>query len=290
MERPYPWCDRLPVSVDFISTYICNIVCEHCDIWRFRGEELSTDDVKAMVSELRKLGTAFIKFEGGEPLTRPDIGELIRFSASQGMKTALCTNGLLVEENMSKLACLGRLIVSLSWTDGLTERVSVYERALKSIESAKKAGLDVEAAIVLTRANISALPAIIADCSAIGVRMRFRKLQRHENSIDNSRIGSMCPDNGGLEDALRYLSECKRTGAEVSFPLASKDFMGADDCHSEEHAFVISPSGDVAPCAGLLGLKKWPNGRSLGFQAAFRKAGEFYCPSEVFTMRGACNL
>ena len=274
MEASYFRCERLPVSVSFISTYICNIICEHCDISRFREEELSTDEVRAMVRELRALGTRSIYFKGGEPLTRPDIGALLTFCREEGMETSLYSNGLLVERNLSKLACLGRLAVSLSWTDGLTEKVSLYEKSLSAIEAAKIAGIDVAASIVLTRANISALPAIIADGAALGVQMRFTRLLRHGNSRDNSRIGSMCPDTVELEEALRYLDERKKMGAQVSGPLlASKDIQAYDGSLSDEHAFVITPSGDVAPCYRMLSLKKWSNGRSIGFREAFRNAG-----------------
>lgn len=290
MERSCFWCDRLPVSVSFISTYVCNLACEHCDICRFREEELSTDEVKAMAVELRALGTALIIFEGGEPLTRTDIGELLAHCAGQGMETALSTNGLLVEDNLQELACVGRLSIKLYWTDGLTERVPLYEKSLNAAETAKKAGLNVEASIVLTKANISALPAMVADCSSIGLSVRFRRLSRHGHSADNSRFSSIRPDNAELDGALRYLSGLKRKGADIVCPLAASVFSGVDECLSEERSFVISPSGDVAPCRGLLGLRKWPSGRSLGFRAAVRKAGEYYCPSEVFTQKRVCNL
>jgi MoaA/NifB/PqqE/SkfB family radical SAM enzyme len=288
MEASYFRCDRLPVSVSFISTYICNIICEHCDIWRFREKELSTDEVKAMVRELSELGTRFINFEGGEPLTRPDIGSLIAFCRGEGMTTALRSNGLLVERNLANLAPLGQLVVSLSWTDGTAERVFIYEKSLKAIEAAKTAGLDVVASVVLTRANISALPAILADGRGLGVEMRFARLSRDGCSTDNSRIASICPDDSEFAEALRYLYEHKRMGARVTIPGPLKN-MAASDCLPEDSSFVITPSGDVAPCRRLLSSKKWPNGRTLGFRAALKKAWQFNCPSEG-TERSACNL
>jgi MoaA/NifB/PqqE/SkfB family radical SAM enzyme len=288
MEAACFRCARLPVSVSFISTYICNIICEHCDIWRFREEELSTGEVKAMVRELSELGTRSIYFEGGEPLTRADIGSIIAFCRAEGMATSLCSNGLLVEQNLATLAPLGQLVVSLSWTDGIAERIPVYEKALRAIEAAKTAGLNVAASVVLTRMNISALPAILADGRGLGVEMRFKRLLRRGCSTDNSRIGSACPDDGELEEALRYLYERRRMGARVTIPGLLKN-RTAVDCLSEDSSFVITPSGDVAPCTRLLSSKKWPNGRSLGFRAAFQRAGQFHCSSEGVPM-SACNL
>jgi MoaA/NifB/PqqE/SkfB family radical SAM enzyme len=241
-----------------------------------------------MVRELRELGMRSLKFDGGEPLTRPDIGELLAFCREEGLETSLCSNGLLVERNLYKLASVGQLVVSLSWTDGLTERVSLYENSLKAIEAAQMAGLDVAASVVLTRENISALPAILADGAALGVKIGFRRILKNSYSTDNSRFASICPDNAELEAALRYLSERKRMGAAVDIPFSEGKW--ADSCLPEKRSFVITPSGDVAPCYRLYSFKKWPNGRSIGFRAAFRKAGEFYCPSEVFTASSACNL
>lgn len=284
MEASCLRCDRLPVSASFISTYVCNITCEHCDIWRFREEELSTDEVRSMVRELRQLGMRSLKFDGGEPLMRPDIGALLAFCREEGIETSLCSNGLLVERNLSKLESLGQLVVSLSWTDGYTERDSLYEKALRAIEAAKTAGINVAASITLTRSNISALPAIVADGAALGVRMRFRRLLRHVHSADNSRFASTCPDIFELEGAFRFLSARKRMGAAIDIRFSKDTFT--DSCLSKKRSFVITPSGDVAPCYRLYSFKKWPNGRSLGFRAAFRQAGEFYCPAE-YLRRGA---
>lgn len=290
MDISYTRCDRLPVSVNFMSTYNCNTVCEHCDVWRYKEDELTTGEVKGMVRELKKLGTRYITFDGGEPLTRPDIGELVDFCTAEGVMTALNTNGLLLERCLPKLSRLARLSVSLLWSDGQDRVESAYRVSLEAIRAAKRAGIDAEACVLLTRTNISALPAILDDCSSCGARLRLKMVARRENSADNSRIGSVIPGSGELNDALRYLAERMRRGAEVVAAFAQSALKDGAWCSFEERSFVVSPSGDVAPCQGLLGLRKWPNGRSLGFRAAFRKAEEFYCPSEAFTLRAACNL
>ena len=68
------------------------------------------------------------------------------------------------------------------------------------------------AVVVLTKANIRALPAILADCASMGVHASFTKLVRHCHSNDNSRIGSMLPDEAELEGALGVLAERKAAG------------------------------------------------------------------------------
>lgn len=279
MEVPCSFSLRRPVSVTFIITYACNIVCEHCDLCRFRELELSTAEVKSMLAEISSLGVRSLSFEGGEPLLRPDIGELISFTRDCGMRPALVTNGTLVKKSLPKLAGLGRLFVSLEWADAFMDGGPGYAGSLSAMEAARSAGLEVAASVVLTKANISALPAILADCASVGVDMRFTRLLRHIHSRDNSRIGSIVPGGAELEAALGLLaSRKKRWGGVVVQGLLAG---GASfDRFSDGCPFVITPSGDVAPCYGMLCAEKWTNGRDKGFKAAFLESGAFNCPAE----------
>lgn len=260
----------LPVSVTFISTYICNIICEHCDLWRFREKELLTHEVKAMLKELSTHGVRSISFEGGEPLTRPDIGELISFARDCGFDVSLVTNGTLVTRNFHKLGGLKRVSVRLFWDDGFFDGGPVYARALEAMEALKKNGLDAAASVVLTKANIRALPAIIADCAVLGVHMFYARLSRHCHSNDNSRIGSILPDETELEGAIRQLAGAEREDVGLA----------AFDCLSGGSSCVITPSGSVAPCKCMLTSKKWPDGLEKGFCAAFDEAKKFHCGAE----------
>lgn len=267
---------RLPVSVTFISTYICNIICEHCDLWRFREKELLTDEVKAMLKDLSTHGVRSISFEGGEPLTRPDIGELISFARACGLDASLVTNGTLVTRSLHKLGGLSRLCVRLFWDDGFIDGGPVYASALEAIAAVKKDGLNAAASIVLTKANIRALPAILADCAALGVHTAFTRLSRHCYSNDNSRIGSILPDEKELEGAMRRLAGHEGQGASLSAPVL-KISNAAFDCLSGDCTCVITPSGAVAACKCLLSFKKWPDGLEMGFYAAFVEAGKSCC-------------
>ena len=267
---------RLPVSVTFISTYICNIICEHCDLWRFREKELLTHEVWAMLKDLSGQGVRSVSFEGGEPLTRPDIGELIFIARGCGIGSSLVTNGTLVTRSLHKLGGLSLLSVRLFWADGFMDGGPVYASSLEAIDAAKKTGLNVAASVVLTKANIKALPAILADCAAVGVHAAFTRLSRHCHSNDNSRIGSILPDENELEGAMRQLAGREGQGVSLGAPVL-KASNAAFDCLSGDCSFVITPSGAVAPCKCLLTAKKWPNGLEMGFQAAFAEAGKSHC-------------
>ena len=61
------------------TTNACNLYCKHC--YRESGKqaegELSTAEGKKLIDEIAKAGFHIMIFSGGEPLTRPDIYELI---------------------------------------------------------------------------------------------------------------------------------------------------------------------------------------------------------------------
>jgi MoaA/NifB/PqqE/SkfB family radical SAM enzyme len=64
-----------PHFVDWAITRKCNLSCRHC-----RGVtegELSTEQAKRLVAEIAELEPGWVIVEGGEPLLREDLFELL---------------------------------------------------------------------------------------------------------------------------------------------------------------------------------------------------------------------
>jgi radical SAM protein len=83
--------DRAPFLVIWEATQACALACRHCRAsarpWR-DPLELSTEEGKLVVRETAEMGTPLIVFTGGDPVTRPDLFELIRYGKEQGLRTA----------------------------------------------------------------------------------------------------------------------------------------------------------------------------------------------------------
>jgi MoaA/NifB/PqqE/SkfB family radical SAM enzyme len=114
-----------PEHVYFSLTNRCNLRCEMCDISRVssrKEDELTTEEVKKIILQIKDLGVRHLIFSGGEPLLRDDLLEVIGYAISSGIKMVdIITNGtLLNEEAVGKLgrAGLNHITVSL---DGLKE-------------------------------------------------------------------------------------------------------------------------------------------------------------------------
>jgi MoaA/NifB/PqqE/SkfB family radical SAM enzyme len=69
-----------PFYASFKLTSRCHFGCPFCNVKKDPVPDLSTDDVKAILRNLSRSSVLMTSFEGGEPLLRPDIGELLAFA------------------------------------------------------------------------------------------------------------------------------------------------------------------------------------------------------------------
>ncbi|MBM3314013.1 radical SAM protein, partial [candidate division WOR-3 bacterium] len=86
------WRQRQPLlgSLDIELTERCNNDCIHCCINLLEGDraardrEMTTEQVKLVLTEAATLGCLSVRFTGGEPLLREDFEELYLFARRQG--------------------------------------------------------------------------------------------------------------------------------------------------------------------------------------------------------------
>ena len=105
------WPKRKPLlgHLDMELTECCNNDCIHCcinlplDDRAARQREMTTDEVKGILTEAAALGCLSVRFTGGEPLLREDFEELYRFARRQGIKVLLFTNARLITPQLADL-------------------------------------------------------------------------------------------------------------------------------------------------------------------------------------------
>jgi MoaA/NifB/PqqE/SkfB family radical SAM enzyme len=68
-----------PICLTWEITYACNLQCVHClsSSGTRDPRELSTDQAKAVLDELRDLQVFYINIGGGEPMIRKDFIEIL---------------------------------------------------------------------------------------------------------------------------------------------------------------------------------------------------------------------
>jgi len=74
------------VNVDFEITYLCNLRCLHCyNPHHKKLEELSFEQIKDIIAQIKEAGFAEIHINGGEPLLRDDAYDILEFASSIGL-------------------------------------------------------------------------------------------------------------------------------------------------------------------------------------------------------------
>lgn len=88
--RPVFWYAKVKLTDN------CNSKCITCDYWKSHHEnELTLDEFRSVLEQLRGLGVDEIMFTGGEPTMRAELVPVVRHAARLGFPTiGLTTNGL----------------------------------------------------------------------------------------------------------------------------------------------------------------------------------------------------
>ena len=96
-------------SLDIELTERCNSDCIHCCINLpandrvAKAREMTTGQVKSILTEAATLGCLRVRFTGGEPLLRPDFEGLYLFARRLGLKVLIFTNARLITPQLADL-------------------------------------------------------------------------------------------------------------------------------------------------------------------------------------------
>jgi len=94
---------RAPLFCGHKLTYNCNLKCKMCPFWKRSNIDLTLEDEKVVLQRIYDSGACAIAFEGGEPLLRKDLAEILAFSRSLPLQTSLITNGTLLESKIDEI-------------------------------------------------------------------------------------------------------------------------------------------------------------------------------------------
>ena len=85
---------RRPDSATIELTYGCNLRCVHCynPTHRALPQELTTEEVRSILTQMANLGVLTVSLSGGEPSLRPDIEEILGHARRAGLLVSLLTN------------------------------------------------------------------------------------------------------------------------------------------------------------------------------------------------------
>ncbi len=95
-----------PVLAQIIPMRFCNLSCAYCNEYDKVSEPVPLEEMFRRIDHLGRLGTAMIGISGGEPLTHPELDDIIRRMRRTGAIAGMITNGYLL--NVERIERLNR--------------------------------------------------------------------------------------------------------------------------------------------------------------------------------------
>ena len=85
-----------PVMAQIVPARFCNLSCAYCNEYDKVSAPVALDEMVRRIDHLGRLGTSIITISGGEPLTHPDLDDVIRRMRHVGAMAGMITNGYLL--------------------------------------------------------------------------------------------------------------------------------------------------------------------------------------------------
>jgi len=298
-----PFLPRLPYHVVWLATNACNARCVHCssDAAKRLPGELTTEEARRMFADLARLGIFDVAVSGGEPLTRPDIFEVMEFARSQGIRIGLGSNGSTITpkvvERLKRLG-LDRLQISI---DGLPEThdrarrwPGLFARSRRAIKLGVEGGLRVHVCFTAHRMNHTELPELIDQAVEWGIRRfnmsRLVPTGRGDAALDLTpaeweRLVAVFEEKRReYRDRIDFSTHLAQLVLAAPELTCDSGFIG---CQAGIGQGCIDSLGNVSPCVMLpvpLG-----NIREQSFDDLWENSPVTQSLRERSSLRGACG-
>ena len=234
------------------------------------GEDLTTERAKKLIAEIAELKPNWVIIEGGEPLLREDLFELLELMRQRQLEVHLITNGmLLTPEVITTLKQLGvKVMISI---DGATpetyeavRRGASFERVVQAARACVRDRLLEAINFTIMKRNYLEIPGILELAVSIRVKrvtfIGLKPCQDYRNELLSPQeygeaIKLAC--QGALKTGIEFffdepffwatvkewklLAQVPAEGAGILFPVTTACIFG-------DYLF-IEPNGEVKPCS-----------------------------------------
>jgi len=143
---------RYPLVLMLEPLFRCNLACAGCGKIQYPAQILRKHlSVEACLRAVQECGAPIVSIPGGEPLMYPEIGPLVGELVKRKKYVYLCTNALLLKEQLEQGIFMPSKYLSFSvHMDGLRDdhdeavcRDGVYDKAVEAITQALRRGFRV---------------------------------------------------------------------------------------------------------------------------------------------------
>lgn len=263
----YPFCIfRIPENGGRVLWEITNTCNYHCSYCMFSCEaqkyenELTTEEVKKTIKDLKENNFTYIKFTGGEPFVRKDMIEILEYASKLGFDMDISTNAsLLTKEIATKLKQMNFPMVHVS-LDGYdrdsheyVRGKNTFEPTIRGIKLLTEAGIYTRLGTVIYKQNENDLEKIIelavklnADEIIFSYMEPMGRLKEDDELISKRSLESIKHEIEKL--AIKYENEIK-----VKYSLSENKICKSEEiCPAVNKFIYINNLGEISPCTRIV--------------------------------------
>jgi len=241
----------IPFNTVFEITSRCNLSCIHC-YQKQVEKELSFQEIRLILDQLKEAGCLKITFTGGEPTLRPDFADIYRDAHERDFAVTVYTNGtLLTDEHIRLLSEKHPLAVECSLHgataqthDSITGKAGSFDSTLSNVRRLKEAGVTVLAKTVVMTVNFAELDLMKALTEKLGIPLQktfriFASSDPHK-SVSQLRL-----------PAEHIRKWAKNNPTDLSLMDGAESWDGDFLCRAGSDSCCIGANGEVYPCTAL---------------------------------------
>jgi radical SAM protein with 4Fe4S-binding SPASM domain len=262
----------------------CNLACSHCYLGAGERDwdELSVEECCVLIDDLGRAEVPLLIISGGEPLVREDIWQILDHAREIGVKTALSSNGTLIDDDTARrLRTAGVEYVGIS-LDGATAAThdhirgvpGSYERSLKGLRSCVSAGIPCGIRMTVTKENRDEVSPLIdlalrfsvprfclywlvpsgrgseayreKQVSAKDAGKIFELLYLRARAIDPATLEILTVD--APQDSIHLIARLEKERPPMTRNAQKLLSLQGCHCSAGERVANIDPEGNLYPC------------------------------------------
>jgi len=245
---------KIPIYVFLELTRLCNLRCRHCYLVKEKKAELSTEEIKEVIRQLRNENALILNFSGGEVFERQDFFDISEYAKELNFGIKIFTNGTLIDDlKAARLAKLKPLRVEISIYsldpevhDSITGVEGSLEKSLNALCLLRSHKIPLRIKTPLMKNNFSGYRRIIELAKRLGAKYQFDpniipKLDG-DKSVLCRRIGK--------KNLIQLLRDPAIRANEDSMTRGGGQTEGLS-CSAGHNSCAINAYGEVQPCAIL---------------------------------------
>lgn len=208
--------DRKPWAAHLYVTDRCNLDCHYCNEFDNSVPHPPLEDLTRYLDKIRELGCLRLGLQGGEPLSHPDIVEIVAHARRLGFEwISMSTNAFLLTRPMlQELGDAGLDALQIS-VDRMTPIAST-RKSLKTVQHKlawfEDSPIRLQVAGVLFQDSLDEAREVIDACLAQGVRVHCRVV--HDDLVNERRLREDSAI-GRMRELLDYQEGLKRRGEKI---------------------------------------------------------------------------